>query len=136
MKYMTRWESNGKNTHTMETVWELISQLYPFDGIMEFWYAYCKVCKKEVDNIMQKYRYKLLEHANNEDLMNNWDILGISYELIDPLGCAISDGIKHKDIHIELDVKKYLAQQYEHAVMFHKEKEVVTQKGRSLDFEK
>ena len=78
---------------------------------------------KKLDSTVQKYRCKLPEHAKNEDLMNDWDILGICYELIDSVGCAISDCIKHKDIYIRLDVKKYLTQQSEHAVMFRKEKE-------------
>ena len=95
-----------------------------------------KVRQKKVDSVMQKHRGKLPEHAKIEDLMNNWDILDISYKFIDPVGCAISGSIKHKDIYIGLDVKKYLAQQYEHSVMFHKENKVVPEKGRSLDFEK
>ena len=77
-------------------------------GIIEFWYVYCKVCQKKVDGIMEKYRDKLLEHAKIEKLMNNWDILGISFEPIDIVGCVIPDGIKHKDIYIGLDARKYL----------------------------
>ena len=87
-----------------------------------------KVCQKKVDSVMQKHRDKLPEHAKIEDLMNNWDILDISYEFIDLVGCAISDSIKHKHIYIRLDVKKYLAQQYEHSVMFHKEKKLYLKK--------
>ena len=89
-----------------------------------------------MDSVMQKHRGKLSEHAKIADLMNNWDILDISYEFIDLVGCGISGSIKHKDIYIGLDVKKYLAHQYEHSVMFHKENKVVPEKGKSLDFEK
>ena len=48
---------------------------------------------------MQKYGDRLLEHPKTENLMNNWDILGVSYELIGLVGCVIADGIKQKDIY-------------------------------------
>ena len=40
--------------------------------------------------------------------MNNWDILGTSYELTDLVGCDIPDSNKHKNIHIGKDAKKQL----------------------------
>ena len=61
-----------------------------------------------MDDIKRWYqgnRYKLSEHEKIEDLMYNWDILGTSYELIDLVGCYITDSIKHKDIHIGIDAK-------------------------------
>ena len=51
------------------------------EGIMEFWNAYCKVCQTKVDGIMQKYRDRLLQHPKTENLMNNWDILGTSFQV-------------------------------------------------------
>ena len=34
MKYTRGWESNGKNTHTMETVWEPISEAFPIRWVL------------------------------------------------------------------------------------------------------
>ena len=92
------------------------------EGIMEFCYVYCKVCQKKADGIMQNCGDKLLEHAKIENLMNNWDILGIFCEIINLVECVIQDGIKHKDIYIGLDARKYLTRQYKHVGKFHKEK--------------
>ena len=85
---------------------------------------------------MQKYGDRLLEHPKTENLMNNWDILGVSYELSGLVGCVISDGIKHKDIYKGLNTRNYLAKEYDHVANLHKKKEVVPQKGMSLDTEK
>ena len=106
------------------------------EGILAFWNAYWKACQKKVDGIMQKYGERLLEHPKTENLMNNWDILGVSYELSGLVGCVIPDGIKHKDIYRGLNARNYLAKEYEHVANFHKKNEVVPQKGMSLDIEK
>ena len=85
---------------------------------------------------MQIYRDKLPEHVKLANLMNNWDILGTSFELIDLVGCVIPDGINDNDIYIGLDSIKCLAGQYENTAMFHKEKRVLPQVNRSLNFGK
>ena len=85
---------------------------------------------------MVSCRNRLLEHPKTENLMNNWDILGVSYELSGLVGCVIPDGIKHKDIYRGLNARNYLAKEYEHVANFHKKNEVVPQKGMSLDIEK
>ena len=85
---------------------------------------------------MQKYGDRLLEHPKTEDLINNWDILGNSYELSGLVGCVIPDGVKHKDIYKGLNTRNYLAKEYDHVANFHKKKEVVPLKGMSLDIEK
>ena len=54
-------------------------------GIIEFWYAFCKVCWKKADGIMRKHRNKLPEHAKIDNLLDNWDVLSISYDLINLL---------------------------------------------------
>ena len=68
--------------------------------------------------------------------MNSWDILGVSYELSGLVGCVIPDGINHKDIYKGLNARNYLAKEYEQVANFRKKKEVVLQKGMSLDIEK
>ena len=85
---------------------------------------------------MVSCRNRLLEHPKTEKLMNNRDILGVSYELSVLVGCVIPDGIKHKDIYRGLNARNYLAKEYEHVANFHKKNEVVPQKGMSLDTEK
>ena len=85
---------------------------------------------------MVSCRNRLLEHPKTENLMNNWDILRVSYELSGLVGCVIPDGIKHKDIYRGLNARNYLAKEYEHVANFHKKNEVVPQKGMSLDIEK
>ena len=106
------------------------------EGIMEFWNAYCKVCQTKVDGIMQKCRDRLLEHPKTENLMKNWDILGVSYEVSGIVECVMPDGIKHKVIYKGLNARNYLAKEYEQVPNFHKKKEVVLQKDMSLDIEK
>ena len=48
---------------------------------------------------MKKRRNKLTKPAKINFLMNNWDIFGVSYWLVDLVGPVVSDGIKEKDLH-------------------------------------
>ena len=98
------------------------------EGIMEFWNASCKVCQNKVDGIMQKYGDRLLEHPKTENLMNNWDILGVFYELSGLVGCVIPDGIKHKENSKGINARNYLGKEYQHVANFHKKKEVLPHK--------
>ena len=80
---------------------------------------------------MNKRKNKLTKHAKIIFLMNNWDIFGVSYWLVDLVGRVVSDGIKEKDIYIGLNAKKYLALLYKDA-----QKEIVPQKRKSKEFQK
>ena len=62
--------------------------------------------------------------------------MGVSYELSGLVGCVTPDGINHKDIYKGLNARNYLAKEYEQVANFRKKKEVVLQKGMSLDIEK
>ena len=59
----------------------------------------------DIKSWCQGKRDRLPELEKTEDLMYNWNILGTCYELIDLVGCDISDSITHKDIHIGIDAK-------------------------------
>lgn len=98
-------------------------------GVKEFWYAYCKVCQSKVDGIIRKNKDKLPSNAKIEHLMDNWDLFGLSSEIMDLVGCVIPDGDKEKDVFVGLNARKYLMRPYEHSNKFHKEKAPTPQQG-------
>lgn len=55
------------------------------------WYAYCNICSKKVNRMLLKYKDKLPSTPTVEDLIGNWDILQISTDLLDLLGCIITE---------------------------------------------
>lgn len=100
---------------TIINAWKLMKHYrsfnaLPTEGIRQFWYDYCKVCQKR-----WMVSSRNTEHGEIQDLMNNWDTFGVSYELFDIVGCVISVGIKRKDIYMGLNARKYLDQPYEHS---------------------
>ena len=84
---------------------------------------------KTVDGLIQKYKDKLPTSPKVEHIMDNWDLFGISKEIIDVIGCVIVNGEKERDVYIELNAPKYLIRTYKHWNKFHKEKEPTPQKG-------
>ena len=77
--------------------------------------------------MIQKYKDKLQISVKVEDLMDNWNLLGIYNEIIDVIGCVIRN-IEKKDVYIESNAHNYLIRPYEHSNKFHREKETNSQK--------
>ena len=84
-------------------------------GIREFLYAYCNICKR--------MSIKCYWSIRKEGLIGNWDILQISIELLDLLGCIIPDGSKEKGEYVGLNARKYLMAQCQYSAKFHKMKD-------------
>ena len=85
------------------------------------------VKKNKTKGTIAANKEKLLTNAKLEDLLGNWDVSGISKEILDLAGCVIPVG--GKDIYVGLNSRKYLQRQYERSNKFHEEKEVAPQKG-------
>ena len=88
----------------------------------------CLLCylPKKVEGIIAANKEKLPNKAKLEDLLGNLDVLGISKEILDLVGCFIPAG--KKDIYVGLNSRKYLQRPYDHSNKFHKEKEPAPQK--------
>ena len=54
--------------------------------------------KKKNEGTIAANKEKLLTKAKLEDLLDNWDVLGISKEILDLIGCVIPVG--GKDIYV------------------------------------
>ena len=69
-------------------------------GISKFWYTYCNICQKSI--LLRKHdeqhEYPKVQHS-----IDNWDMLNISSELLNIVGCIMSDTKKQKDWYIELN---------------------------------
>ena len=102
-------------------------------GVKEFTYVYCSVCQTQVNGIIKKHKDRLPSSLTVEDLMSNWDLLSISSELLDLIGCIIPDAKIEPDIYIGLNGRKYLLRAFEHANKFHKQKNLITEKGKKCD---
>ena len=92
-------------------------------GVKEFTYVYCSVCQTEVNGIIKKNKDRLPSSLTVEDLMSKWDILSISSEILDLVGCIISDAISEPEIFVGLNGRKYILKPNEHTNRFHKKKE-------------
>ena len=61
-------------------------------GLKTYDYICCSICQKyKIPVFLEKYKDKLQEHAKVNDLIDQWDILGVADNLLDLAGCFIPD---------------------------------------------
>ena len=85
-------------------------------GIKKFVYLSCRVCHKDkLPELLRKYKHKLPDQPKVSDLMENWDLLDISIDLIDIAGCLIPD---EKHLHAAPNGRRFIIRPTEHAA-FH-----------------
>ena len=71
--------------------------------IKKIWFVYYKICQKQIDGILLVYKDKLPEKPQVDCVMDNWDFLDISNELLDTAGCIIPDERSQKDVYAGLN---------------------------------
>ena len=86
-------------------------------GLKSFDYLYCSICQKDkIPSLLSKYKNKLPDNPKINDLIDNWDILDISPELLDIAGCIIPD-MEH--INAAPNGRRYILRPTEHATNCH-----------------
>ena len=61
-------------------------------GLKTYDYICCSICQKyKIPVFLEKYKDKLQEHAKVNDLIDQWDILGVADNLLDLACCFIPD---------------------------------------------
>lgn len=61
-------------------------------GLKTIGYIYCTIFQKDkIPELLKKCKDKLPENPEINNLMDNWDILNISSDLLDLLDCFIQD---------------------------------------------
>ena len=85
-------------------------------GLKTFDYICCSVCQKDkIPAVLEKYKDKLREQPKINDLIDQWDILGVSDNLLDLAGCLIPDD---KTVHAAPNGRRFILRPTEHSA-FH-----------------
>ena len=95
-------------------------------GLKTFDYICCSICQKDkIPVILEKYKDKLPEHAKVNDLIDQWDILGVADNLLDLAGCFIPDD---KNVHGAPNGRRFILRPTEHSA-FHSKPSSTTGKA-------
>ena len=91
-----------------------------------FDYICCSICQEDkIPVVLEKYKDKLPEHAKVNDLIDQWDILGVADNLLDLAGCFIPDD---KNVHAALNGRQFILRPTEHSA-FHSKPSFTTGKA-------
>ena len=95
-------------------------------GLKTYDYICCSICQKyKIPVFLEKYEDKLQEHAKVNDLIDQWDILGVADNLHDLAGCFIPDD---KNIHAAPNGRRFISRPTEHSA-FHSKPSSTTGKA-------
>ena len=120
------------NLDTTQKWWSWIFHLVVTKVLKNFSVPILLFIKKSWRNNCCTNKEKLSTNHKLEDLLDNWDVLGNSKEILNLVGCVTSVG--EKDIYIGLNSRKYSYRLYEHSNKFHKEKKPAPQKVLTMYF--
>lgn len=82
-------------------------------GMKSFYYIYCHVCHKDkFPALLKKYKDKLPNNPKTSDVLEAWDNLNLSPDLLDLAGCIIPDEPK---IHAAPNGRRFILRPTEHS---------------------
>ena len=92
-------------------------------GLKTFDYICCSICQKDkIPVVLEKYKDKLPEYAKVNDLIDQWDILGVVDNLLDLAGCFISDD---KNVHAAPNGRRFILRPTEHSAFHSKPSSII-----------